>query len=228
MINIDTNELAQLNTVLEVIKDYTESNALFFRQKDSLQTEYFFSDETTVFGIYDPNRQIEFVINSRKDLNLPHLLQMLFSNCHTSSNIVINRNYNSKMLGNYSVHISDKQLLIRDDSLNFLEHFQDKMIKVEKIRQLVPEKAAYLFDFLNDIDNNNYDQYKAVIEKNKNKIHELLLCYKEAKKFGFDFFNMNDEEKNLLQLKTDIKYDSNENENQWKNALKRIKNAKLF
>lgn len=58
--------------------------------------------------------------------------------------------------------------------------------------------------FVNDINIFNSDKYLSLIEGNIDNLNNLLLANNEAKRNGFDFFNLSEEQKELIQIKTDI------------------------
>lgn len=105
-----------------------------------------------------------------------------------------------------NIKSSDNEIVIRDKKFDFLRPEQVKLKEFYKFMEFESLLDKKNLDFVEDIDVNNKQTFYKLLNNNKDKLDILINYYIEAKNLKIDFFNITKENKELLQLKTDIDY----------------------
>lgn len=94
------------------------------------------------------------------------------------------------------------------ETLHKLYEKENLMISIQKVFE--ENMNDYDFEnikyFVEDIRNSNYEKYYELINNNKDKLNNLTSIYIESKKMNLDFFNLSQENKEVLTLQTDIPF----------------------
>lgn len=131
--------------------------------------------------------------------------------------INITKNYSAaiKIEGNKYTYCdldNKKEKRVDSNEYSILKEFQKYAPRMHILIDLIREEdeIGHVLkneSFYNHITKDNIEDYISLIKKNKNNIIEAVSYIKEAKKLGFDIFNLKEEDKEVIQLQTDIKFD---------------------
>lgn len=212
-------EYERMSNSIDYLIDYTiDKDSLFsYKNKDLILSMY-------IENI--PNNYIDFMLELKNEKNKETVKFSINTNnsamayfplstdlgimCFLEENKLFHVSRSLKSLqGSIEEKSKSEELILSQQKSNMLHYFFDKIIICKEILIYLKDfKKEYVEKLTDKINMNNYQDYKTLLSLNKDKIFEILI----ANNNGFNVLSLNKEDRDILNLKTDLNFDFNKKE----------------
>lgn len=206
-------EYERMSDSIDNLIEYTiDKESLFSYKKNNLKINMYLESPPKQNDIYlmlelkdeKKNEIMKFSTNTSTDTNAMvyfPLNKELGIMCFLEKNKLF---HVSRSLKRIQENSSEEELILSQQKSNMLNYFFDKVtICKEILLYLKNNQKEDIEKFTDNINMNNYKDYKTLLSLNPDKIKELLV----ANNNGFDVLNLSKEDKEILTLKTDLNYE---------------------
>lgn len=206
-------EYERMSDSIDNLIEYTiDKESLFSYKKNNLKINMYLESPPKQNDIYlmlelkdeKKNEIMKFSTNTSTDTNAMVYFPLnkdLGIMCFLEKNKLF---HISRSLKRIQENSSEEELILSQQKSNMLNYFFDKVIICKEILlYLKNNQKEDIEKFTDNINMNNYKDYKTLLSQNPDKIKELLV----ANNNGFDVLNLSKEDKEILTLKTDLNYD---------------------
>lgn len=214
MLNLSVEEEKNFIMAKDVFLDYLNNNNMFYFEKNDYQLTLRNTTDVLLFFFINKINKDKFSIainTTNEDRDKICFLYSSFGSENT--HIVI-----KKDTKNYKVAVNIEALTLEDLDYEVLHKKYNKLdtgiSSSVIIKYIFDEVAPYVskedFDlFSKNIKITNVDDYFSLIKNNIENITNLVIAANEATRNDFDLFNLSEQQKDIIQLNSDIVFNFN-------------------
>lgn len=214
MLNLSIEEEKKFIMAKEIFLDYLNNNNIFYHEKNDYQLKIKNTTEALVFFFINKVNKDQFSIGINTTNKDKNKICFLYSSFGEETNHIVIK----KDIKNYKIALAVGNLLLEELSY---ENLHKKYNKLDTginsslvIKYIFDEVAPYVskedFElFSKHIKLSNIDDYFSLINNNIENITNLVIAANEATRNDFDLFNLSEQQKDIIQLNSDIIFNFN-------------------